>query len=421
MTVTTSFREQLKPYLTQMRFPPALEEAFQDEYYRKMLGVHRIAIWTAVIAYVIFHLLDMGGEPAVVARLALIRFGLFIPVLLLLFACSFLPFYKNIFDWMTSAGIVVAGLGVMLVQMVVDPKGFPLFTTSIILVILSGYTLARLRFLYASLAGWTLLTVHVLISIFVTHGQSLTILMSAAFLVVTNVIGMISAYYNEQYMRRDYIQRLMLDEERYRSENLLLNILPPPVAERLKRGELVADSFEKVSVLFADIVDFTPWSSSRRPEEVLAKLNVVFSSFDDLAEKYGLEKIKTIGDAYMVVSGVPLPREDHVRVIAEMALDMRSALAKICTPDDEPFDIRIGIHCGPLVAGVVGNKKFIYDLWGDTVNIASRMESHGVPGKIQVSEAVYNCLRGEYEFEKRGLLAVKGRGEMTTYWLIGKL
>ncbi|MBI3173884.1 MAG: adenylate/guanylate cyclase domain-containing protein [Chloroflexi bacterium] len=420
MTVDSSFREQLKPYLTQMRFPSALEQVFQDEYYAHALGIHRIAIWTAVVAYVIFHLLDLGGEPQVVTKLAVIRFGIFVPILLLLFACSYLSFYKRVFDWMTSAGIIVAGVGVMMVQVVVDRAGFPLFATSVILVILSGYTLARLRFVFASIAGWTLFVIHVSISIFVMRGNLLTVVMSAAFLALTNVIGMISAYYAERYMRRDFIQRLMLDEERYRSENLLLNILPPPVAERLKRGELVADSFESASVLFADIVDFTPWSSSRPPEEVLAKLNVVFSRFDSLADKYSLEKIKTIGDAYMVVSGVPLPRADHVRVIAEMALEMRSALAEIRDPDGQPFDIRIGIHCGPLVAGVVGSKKFIYDLWGDTVNIASRMESHGLPGRIQVSEAVYHCLREEYRFEERGPLTVKGRGEMTTYWLMGR-
>jgi len=182
MTVDSSFREQLKPYLTRMRFPSALEQAFQDEYYAHALGIHRIAIWTAVVAYVIFHLLDLGGEPQVVARLAVIRFGVFVPILLLLFACSYFPFYKRVLDWMTSAGIIVAGVGVMMVQVVVDRVGFPLFATSVILVILSGYTLARLRFVFASIAGWTLFVIHVSISIFVVHGNLLTVVMSAAFL-----------------------------------------------------------------------------------------------------------------------------------------------------------------------------------------------------------------------------------------------
>jgi len=212
-----------------------------------------------------------------------------------------------------------------------------------------------------------------------------------------------------------------LQAEQDRSEKLLLNILPSAVAERLKKDEQsIADGFADVTVMFADIVNFTRVAEGLTPQQVFTMLNRIFSSFDELAEQHGMEKIKTIGDAYMAVSGVPLPRADHVRVIAEMALEMRSALAEIRDPDDQPFDIRIGIHCGPLVAGVVGSKKFIYDLWGDTVNIASRMESHGLPGRIQVSEAVYHCLRGEYRFEERGPLAVKGRGEMTTYWLIGR-
>jgi PAS domain S-box-containing protein len=204
------------------------------------------------------------------------------------------------------------------------------------------------------------------------------------------------------------------------TEQLLLNILPEPIAQRLKLAESnIADSFAEVTVLFADLVNFTELSAQIPATELVSFLNKIFSAFDQLAEKHGLEKIKTIGDAYMVVGGLPTPRADHAQAIAEMALEMQEAIAQLQNNNGKPFRLRIGINTGPVVAGVIGMKKFIYDLWGDTVNVASRMESQGLPGGIQVTQTTYELLEDKYIFQSRGAIAVKGKGEMTTYLLIG--
>jgi class 3 adenylate cyclase len=204
------------------------------------------------------------------------------------------------------------------------------------------------------------------------------------------------------------------------NERLLLNILPPPIAERLRRGErVIADRFDDVTLLMADIVGFTSMSSHMSAREVVDMLNSIFSAVDELVDRHGLEKVKTIGDAYMVVGGLPSPLEDHVERVADMALDLMTRVRDLRAGPGEPVSIRIGLHCGPAVAGVIGVKKFIYDVWGDTVNLASRMESQGQPGRIQVTQAAYRRLAGRYEFEPRGRIDVKGIGLMDTYFLLG--
>jgi adenylate cyclase len=212
-----------------------------------------------------------------------------------------------------------------------------------------------------------------------------------------------------------------LAEEKEKSERLLLNILPGPIAQRLKEGEItIADSFAEVTVMFADLVGFTKLSAHLSPAELVELLNEIFSAFDELAERYGLEKIKTIGDAYMVVGGLPRETNDHAEKIAEMAIEIIAAIAKMQTKGGQPLSIRIGIHTGPVEAGVIGTKKFTYDLWGDTVNTASRMESQGIPGGIQVTVATYERLRDKYVFEERGVISVKGKGDMMTYLLVAR-
>ncbi len=220
----------------------------------------------------------------------------------------------------------------------------------------------------------------------------------------------------EQY----YLQQIEIERER--SDRLLRNILPEEIALRLKESnQVIADSFADVTVLFADIVGFTDLSARISARQLVDLLNEIFSRFDELADQHLLEKIKTIGDSYMVVGGLPLPRADHAEAIAEMALAMQRALDQINSPSGEPIELRIGIHTGPVIAGVIGTRKFIYDLWGDTVNTASRLESHGLPGAIQVSETTFDRLRSRYRFEPRGEIVLKGKGPLTAYLLLGRI
>ncbi len=226
---------------------------------------------------------------------------------------------------------------------------------------------------------------------------------------------------NEELEHRVERRTAELRKEKERSEQLLLNVLPASIAERLKQtDESPAEHFEEATILFADIVGFTSLSARMEPMKLVAGLNHIFSAFDHLTEKYGLEKIKTIGDAYMVVGGLPIPRPDHAAAIATMALDMQAHMQTLDSVLGESLQIRIGINTGPVIAGVIGIKKFIYDLWGDAVNVASRMESHGEPGYIQVTEATYVRLKDQFVLEPRGAISVKGRGEMITYWLTGQ-
>jgi guanylate cyclase len=215
-----------------------------------------------------------------------------------------------------------------------------------------------------------------------------------------------------------------LEIEQERSERLLLNVLPEAIADRLKTSsDAIAEHHDEVTVLFADLVGFTAHTERIEPHRLVAFLDELFTTFDRLADERGLEKIKTIGDAYMVAGGLPEPRPDHAVAVAEMALEMRERLSGVPTPwsGSEPLSLRIGIDSGPVVAGVIGRRKFIYDLWGDTVNTASRMESHGVPGGIQVTARTYALLRDAFELRSRGKIDVKGKGEMDVYLLLGGL
>jgi adenylate cyclase len=240
---------------------------------------------------------------------------------------------------------------------------------------------------------------------------------------VLNVLGVSTTVYLLLCYFMGERERILdaLRIEQDRSERLLLNVLPAPIAQRLKQAPgVIADGFDAVTVLFADIVGFTAFARTRPPAEVVDLLNRLFSSFDQLADRHGIEKIKTIGDAYMAVAGLPIPRPDHHVAIAEMALDMCDEVDRFQKTIGVALAIRVGIDSGPVVAGVIGQRKFSYDVWGDTVNMASRMESHGVPGSIQVTRCVAEQLRETYEFRERGTVEIKGQGPTTTYLLIGR-
>ena len=214
----------------------------------------------------------------------------------------------------------------------------------------------------------------------------------------------------------------LLEVSRKQADDLLLNILPGPVAKRLKEGEeTIADSYESASIMFVDIVNFTPISAASTPKEMVLLLSELFSQFDELVEKHHAEKIETVGDSYMVAVGLPIRRDDHAQAIASLALDMRAYLEKSIVINGRTINCRIGINSGPVMAGVIERKKISYHVWGDTVNTASRMESHGIPGQIQISEPTYELIKENFHCEPRGTIEVKGKGPMQTYLLKNKL
>jgi adenylate cyclase len=237
-----------------------------------------------------------------------------------------------------------------------------------------------------------------------------------------NIIGTASVAFTllATFANQRNVALRALRAEQERSETLLMNILPGSVAERLKTStQAIADHFESASILFADVVDFTPLAQRLPPAEVVGILDQLFSRFDALVERHGLEKIKTIGDCYMAAAGVPDPRPDHAHKAALLALGMRDAVATSAMAGQPGVELRIGINSGPVLAGVIGTKRFLYDLWGDAVNTASRMESQSTPGEIQITRATYELLKDEFVCRRRGTILVKGKGQMETWYLVG--
>lgn len=241
---------------------------------------------------------------------------------------------------------------------------------------------------------------------------------------VTFLIFYVLRYFvnqNELVKEKLKEEQALLAAEREKSENLLLNILPPSIAKRLKDGDtVIADEHSEAAILFADLVGFTNKSQHIKPDLLVNNLNKIFTHFDNLAEKFGLEKIKTIGDSYMVASGLTELKNEHTRRIADFALAIASSIQKFTLDGETNCDIRIGIHIGTVIAGVIGSKKFSYDIWGDAVNTASRMESSGEAGKIQISEKFYEKIKNDYECQYRGQTDIRGKGKMNLYFLVSK-
>ena len=294
-----------------------------------------------------------------------------------------------------------------------DPMQLINLVMSVFLYIICFYSFMRLRFVYS--AG-LLVTISIVFTGIITtisgYNQVYGMLISYLFLI--NIFGLLLSHRLEYYSRRQFLLTKSIFLENERSESLLLNVLPKEIAQRLKgKEDNIVDEFDEATVLFCDICGFTPLSSNMPPKELVQLLNMMFSEFDKISEKYGIEKIKTMGDCYMSVAGIPIKTIDHAETMAKVAIEMKSFVQSM----DYDLNVRIGIHSGPVVAGVIGVKKFIYDLWGDTVNIAARMESHSINGQIQVSKKTYEIIKGKFTFEDRGFIEIKGKGKMQTYFL----
>ncbi|HEY2409607.1 MAG TPA: adenylate/guanylate cyclase domain-containing protein [Polyangiaceae bacterium] len=405
-----------------------LEREFQRDHCEPLRRFLALSVPLASAVFLAYGVHDALLVPEVRARAWAARYGLFLPIAICASAVvrsgALLRFGQiALLGYGLAANLVVLYIGAIAAE-----HGY-LYTSYAVLFVTLGPFVVRMNVTTQSV--FTVLTLLAYLLLDTWYGKSdISIRVSiGSTLLAMGGIGAILAHRFEQQARAGFWQaRLIqsqvaeLSREKARSEELLLNVLPPAIAERLKRDpRAIADAFPRVSVLFADIVGFTRMSERLAPEVLVERLNLMFSSFDELGDKLKLEKIKTIGDAYMVAGGLHSHEYDHAQTIAEMALGMRRRAAEFTKQFGEPLDIRIGIHSGPVVAGVIGKRKFIYDVWGDTVNTASRMESHGEPGKIHVSEAMYLLLKDMYELEARGELEIKGKGKMKTWYLLDQL
>jgi adenylate cyclase len=412
-------------YQNRLRFPEALEAAYQQDYAERVIVMQRQFIAFGFVIFGMFAILDYFAMPRTRELGWLLR-GAVEPFPVLLFWLSYKAFWRRKMPWLVNLWMLAMSCAILVMIMSAQESelAFTFYPIGLMLVLICGYV-ASGHFWYATAQGWLAIIGYLLVGIIdqrmlVGNLSQMKFFTLTFFLVGMNLVGMVLGYVLERTNRLAFLQRLVIDRQHQESNRLLLNVLPESVAERLKRGEAVADHFDQVGILFADIQGFTPYSADKRPAEVVTLLNQIFSDFDALTEQYGLEKIKTIGDAYMVVSGLQASAADHLHALANMAIDMHAAMGRFHGRDLCNLQLRIGIHAGPVVAGIIGFKKFSYDLWGDTVNVASRMESSGMPGEIQVTKDVYHLLKQEYTFQRRGVLQIKGKGEMLVYLLKGR-
>ena len=408
-----------------LRFADADNEtAFADEQARKAVRPVRIALVVLAALQVGNYVLTIHVFKSIVVGIGALNTLLHTIQALLVYAMFYALTYRPVFlkrqqlIMFVLAGLISFGVtqhSARLPLDVLEARGFTIMLSYTFFI----YSVLRLRFPQAVLSGW------IGAAMFVGYHFGLELMgptaagRSALILGIANCGGMLICYQMDVSARREFAAMRMLGEERARSERLLLNILPAPIAERLKSSEdAIAEHSDGVTVLFADIVGFTPLSANKTPQALVELLNRIFSEFDALADAHGLEKIKTIGDAYMAVAGLPNPWPDHAPRAARMALAMLDVTARVAAETGEQLALRIGLDSGPVVAGVIGRRKFTYDLWGDTVNTASRMESHGVPGAIHCTEATAMLLKGAFHLQPRGAMAIKGKGEMNTFLLL---
>jgi class 3 adenylate cyclase len=411
---------------TRLRFPPETERAFRADYAERWRWTNRVAFAIGLCTFAAFGLVDLLATTHSLGEVWFLRFALGVPAAAALLVISYTSAFPRLMQPASAAVVLVFGALIIGMEIVIDPDeiGYHLYFFGLAPVTAFGYAAPRMRFWYATGAGWAIFFASHAVGIdhrlWSTRASAIEFSVILALLAAVNIAGMIGAYLMEAGSRKGFVQEMIAKRERGRSEHLLRNVLPASVAERLKHGEEVAEAFEEATVMFADLVDFTPFAETQSPRDLMRLLNTFFSRFDTFAERFGLEKIKTIGDCYMAVGGVPLPQPDHAERVADMALSLQEEIPILGRENECPFELRIGIDTGPVVAGVIGTKKFSYDLWGDTVNTASRMQSHAAPGEITVTTSTFQRLRDGFLFDGPRLVAVKGKGQLPTYRLRGR-
>jgi class 3 adenylate cyclase len=353
----------------------------------------------------------------------IMRYGVFVPVLLVGFAFSFTRWFERIWEWV-AVGVVLVTIVAWVYyieQVLTMPAEYGY--VGLILITAFTYTLLRLRYVLVGLITLVGIALYLPYAVSAVYIFGVTTVLATLFLVTFGVLGEVVAYRTERSSRLLFLRERQLDRERERSDALLLNVLPQAIVDRLKvevDGGHVAEALDEVSVLFADAVNSTQEAAKASPEEFAETLDQLFRRFDAAADRHGLEKIKTIGDAYMAVAGAPLPMANHATAAAEMALDVLVEAGAVRWPSGSPVIVRVGAATGPAVAGVIGQRKFAYDLWGDTVNLASRLEASGEPGRVLVSEALVELLGDRYEFGPQVVLDLKGKGPTPVRFLLAR-
>jgi class 3 adenylate cyclase len=391
-----------------------LESAFRADQFQHNLGNIRFAFVAGILLWITWGLLL---RPSILTlselRLDLImRWGVFIPMLVVGLALSSAPFFGRIWEWVAVV-IATATIGVWVVyssniQTLPAEYGY----VGVILITAFTYTLLRLRFVLVLLITLIGIGTYLPYAFTIRYVAPVSGVVAALYLVSFGFLGGLAAYRMERFTRTLFLQGRQLDQERERSDGLLLNILPQVVVDQLKTtsGRRIAQGFDEVTVIFVDAVGSTLQATGSSPDAFAAALDELFSRFDGIADRHGLEKVKTIGDAYMAVAGAPLEMDDHAGAAIAMAVDVLREAGDVRWPSGDRIVVHGGVATGPAVAGVIGRRKFAYDVWGDTVNLASRLEEHAQPGEILVSDATVAQLEDRYEFGPPRILDLKGKG-----------
>jgi class 3 adenylate cyclase len=418
-------RWRLRLERLRLRFrDPALESAYRTDRFRHDLGNIRFAFLAGIALWVTWglllrpHMLALSDQ-----RLdMLMRFGVFIPMLVVGLGLTYTRFFGRVWEWVSVA--IAAATLLFWVFYVSRVSTLPLEYgyIGVILITAFTYTLLHLRFALVALVTVVGIAAYLPYAFTARYIVDVSLVLTVLYLVSFGMLGGLAAYRLERFTRQLFLRERQLDQERTRSDGLLLNMLPEAIVEQLKTssGGRIAQSFDHVSVFFADAVGSTEQAARSSPEEFADALDALFRHFDAIADRYGLEKVKTIGDAYLAVAGAPTAVADHADAAAGMAVDILSDAGTLRWPSGDPIVVRGGIATGPAVAGVIGNRRFAYDLWGDTVNLASRLEQNAAPGRILVSESTASELTDRYDFGPSEILEVKGKGPTIVRVLLGR-
>jgi adenylate cyclase len=402
----------------------ALESAYRDDRFRHNVGNIRfgflagIALWVAWGLLLRPHILALADR-----RLdTIMRFGVFIPMLLVGLGLTFTPLFRRIWQGMSVViAIATILLWVYYVSHILTlPAEYGY--VGVILITSFTYTLLRLRFIFVVLITVIGIAAYLPYAFTARYIVDVSRVLATLYLISFGVLGALAAYRLERFSRQVFLRERQLDEERERSDGLLLNILPKAIVEQLKSssGGRIAQAFDEVTVVLIDAVGSTEQGARSSAEEFAAALDELFRRFDHVADRHGLEKIKTIGDAYMAVAGAPVPMTNHASAAVSMALEVLGEARRVRWPSGEAIRVRVGVATGPAAAGIIGDRKFAYDLWGDTVNLASRLEECAEPGRALVSEPTAEQLGDGYEFGPTRVVDLKGKGPTPARILVGR-